>query len=287
PPSFRFTLAPDNKEQDRSRKASARQIERHSLGQEEREPSERPSTALHPSRNSGPLHGSRSCGFARGFLPECNRLLQCSSGKASRNPAPSADQKRSSWSSARHETAPEAGCLKAMAQAAGLPPERQCCSSACGIPWAANQAPLPPPGQSLPVSSFHLLTVSSCDSAPGLALIRGQFRFKSASISVHLSRRPPRHQPGTCPRLSWVPWICGPVFVFLRASASPRWVLSFSFNLRLFWKFAGFALIRGQFSLQTCVYQRSPIPAPAPAVGAVDLWRMPCFPPRLRVSVVS
>src|SRR6185437_4241031 len=76
-------------------------------------------------------------------------------------PAPSADQKRSSWSSARHETAPEAGCLKAMAQAAGLPPERQCCSCACGTPWVANRAPLPPAGRTLPVSSFHLLIIFS------------------------------------------------------------------------------------------------------------------------------
>src|SRR6185312_1429758 len=135
--------------------------ERHSLGQEEREPSERPSTAPHPSRNSGPLHGSRSSGFARGFLPGWNRLLQCSSGKASRNPAPSADQRRSFWSWGRHGTAPEADFLKAMAQAAGPPPARQCCSSACGIPLAGNRAPLPPAGQSLPVSSFHLLIIFS------------------------------------------------------------------------------------------------------------------------------
>src|SRR6185437_13770530 len=201
--------------------------------------SERPSTAPHPSRNSGPLHGSRSSGFARGFLPGWNRLLRYFSGKASRNPAPSADQKRSSWSWGRHGTAPEAACLQAMAQAAGPPPARQCCSCAYGTPWAENRAPLPPAGQSLPVSSFHLRTVSAWDSAPGFALIRGQFLFKPASISVHLSR--PRHLP-------WVPWICGECLAFLRVSASPWWVFCFNFQSSVFWEFVWFALIRGHFS---------------------------------------
>ena len=102
----------ENRDQARSGHASARRMGYHSLGQRERELANVLQLLfIHPEIVA---HFMDHChpDLLADFFLAWNRLLQCSSGKASRNPAPSADQRRSFWSWGRHGTAPEANFLQ-------------------------------------------------------------------------------------------------------------------------------------------------------------------------------